>query len=444
MSTTSVTHLQSATQIVTLGDVKILTDPWLTEGEYYGSWYHYPPFKADEIAKLDYDFIYVSHIHPDHLSPKTFEVLPRKVPVLIHNYASKFVKRKIESFGFEEVIELDHATPFEFGNGASITILAADNCNPELCAKFLGCGPVEKTFGSTQIDTLALFEHDGKLILNTNDCPIELAKTTIRANGIPEKNVDLLLVGYGGAGPYPQCFHFESEDEKLEAARKKEIQFLTKAVQYVELVKPKAFMPFAGTYILGSRLTERTQYRGVPSVADALDYISANSNADAKGFLLEQLDSWNVGSESIVVSDARPEMGLEEYVQSISDRGLEFDDDDWNDAELSELVQSAWERFNKRATEISFRSETPIVVQTTGITFKMAIGQEPEFVDADHADGLEKYLKLSLDHKLLHRLLRGPRYAHWNNAEIGSHLTYRRQPDVFERGLYHCLCFFHK
>ena len=41
-----ITHLQSSTQIIHLGELKVLTDPWLTEGEYYGSWYHYPPLKT--------------------------------------------------------------------------------------------------------------------------------------------------------------------------------------------------------------------------------------------------------------------------------------------------------------------------------------------------------------------------------------------------------------
>ena len=85
-----ITHLQSSTQIIHLGDVRILTDPWLTDGEYYGSWYHYPPFEQSNLAKLEYDFIYVSHIHPDHLSEQTFRRLPKKKPVLIHNYNSKY------------------------------------------------------------------------------------------------------------------------------------------------------------------------------------------------------------------------------------------------------------------------------------------------------------------------------------------------------------------
>lgn len=35
------------------------------------------------------------------------------------------------------------------------------------------------------------------------------------------------------------------------------------------------------------------------------------------------------------------------------------------------------------------------------------------------------------------------RKAHWNNLEIGSHLRFCRQPDVFERAIYHFLCYFH-
>ena len=62
--------------------------------------------------------------------------------------------------------------------------------------------------------------------------------------------------------------------------------------------------------------------------------------------------------------------------------------------------------------------------------------------------GLEKkdfknFLFIELDDRLLNLLLLGPKFAHWNNAEIGSHLRFYRYPDVFERAQYHCLCYFH-
>ena len=168
--------LKSATTIIDSNGVKILTDPWLVDGEYYGSWFHYPPYDFRPSDFRDIDFIYISHIHPDHFSRETLSQLDRKIPVLIHNYQAKFLKRNIELLGFE-VRELEHHIRTPLKNGVGINILAADNCNPELCGKFFGCGQAETKFGSTQIDSLALIDDGEFKLLNLNDCPIALAKS---------------------------------------------------------------------------------------------------------------------------------------------------------------------------------------------------------------------------------------------------------------------------
>ncbi len=436
-----ITHLQSSSQLVDLGNARVLTDPWLTEGEYYGSWFHYPPFLDREIESLEYDYIYVSHIHPDHLSERTFRALPSKRPVLIHNYDSKFVKRKLEMLEYE-VIELDNAVPYDLGNKSSITIFAADNCDPEACGKFMGCGIVEKTFGSTQIDTLAVFSSDKSIVVNTNDCPFELARETILKNKINELDVDLLLVGYGGAGPYPQCFTFETEFEMKAAAQRKQEQFLNQAVKFVELVKPKKYAPFAGTYVLGSRLTALTEFRGVPSVSEAIRYIDDKTSNKYSGVLLEKLDSYDTKADSLDKRINVNEPSWPEYLAQISQLPLDYDADTWDEDELNALLGRAYLRFNEKCREISFESNTQIVVNSEKVRFSFSPSHEPTFLQENEflSDG---FVEISLDHNLLNRLLRGPRYAHWNNAEIGSHLRYVRKPDVFERGLYHCLCFFH-
>ena len=43
---------------------KILQDPWLTDGEYYGSWSHYPHFDLNNnLGELNsYDAIYMPYI----------------------------------------------------------------------------------------------------------------------------------------------------------------------------------------------------------------------------------------------------------------------------------------------------------------------------------------------------------------------------------------------
>ena len=39
-----VTFLKSSSCIIKHDKTSILTDPWLDDGEYYGSWYHFPKF----------------------------------------------------------------------------------------------------------------------------------------------------------------------------------------------------------------------------------------------------------------------------------------------------------------------------------------------------------------------------------------------------------------
>ena len=72
-----------------------------------------------------------------------------------------------------------------------------------------------------------------------------------------------------------------------------------------------------------------------------------------------------------------------------------------------------------------------------------ANGNGYKIIEKNELTEYEKYVKISLDNKLLMRILKGPAYAHWNNAEIGSHLVYQRKPEIYERGLYYSLSYFH-
>ncbi len=88
------TYHNSAAVVIQDNHTKILVDPWLRNGEYFGSWGIYPPydFKPEEFD--DIDFIYISHIHPDHCSPKTLSKLNKKIPILIHDFPEKYLKKK--------------------------------------------------------------------------------------------------------------------------------------------------------------------------------------------------------------------------------------------------------------------------------------------------------------------------------------------------------------
>ena len=87
------THIASATTLIEHDGIKILTDPWLIGDEFYGSWTHYPPIDVDFSRFDDVDFIYISHIHQDHMSRETLDKINKEIPVLIHNYDANLLKQ---------------------------------------------------------------------------------------------------------------------------------------------------------------------------------------------------------------------------------------------------------------------------------------------------------------------------------------------------------------
>ena len=440
-------YIKSACIAVETNGVKILTDPWLVDGEYYGSWCHYPELKFDKDYFNSIDYIYISHIHPDHFSKKTFELLNKDIPVLIHQYASPFLKMNIERLGFK-VTELPHNEKTELKNGVTIEILAADNCNPELCAKFMGCGIIETKFKSTQIDSLAVISDGEYNVLNLNDCPYDLAQEAVDIVVKKYHDIDFLLVGYGGAGPYPQCFHL-SDDERLKAEESKKLQFLSQGEKYIKLVNPDFYMPFAGTYTLAGTLSELQNKRGVPELHEAVDYFLNSTVIDqqrSKPVLLNTYEYFDLVTEK-QSKNYRPvdKTEKEAYIHNVlSKRKLEYEYDDAPVMEeLLELIPAANKRMNDKREEINFVSDTSVLVKLKEDLYVKLNFDGSEFELVDTTSGIDAFVEYQLSLKLLTRILKGPRYAHWNNAEIGSHIKFRRVPNTFERGLYHAMCFFH-
>ena len=94
---------RSATIGIDLKGFKVLMDPWLTDGEYFGSWSHYPYYDLDKnLEEINsYNAIYISHIHPDHCSDNTLKKINKNIPIYIHNYHRRYLKVKLENFGFK-------------------------------------------------------------------------------------------------------------------------------------------------------------------------------------------------------------------------------------------------------------------------------------------------------------------------------------------------------
>ncbi len=445
---------RSSTVGLTLGEFKILMDPWLTDGEYYGSWSHFPYYNLDKnINEINsYNAIYVSHIHPDHCSEDTLKKLNKNIPIYIHSYHSKFLKFKLERCGFK-VFELENNKRTKIGENAYLNIFAADNCNPELCFKFSGCADfTAKTGNSQQIDTLSIIDDGKNVLMNVNDCPIELAQSTFKDIKKQYEKINVLLTGYGGAGPYPQCLENLSTKEKIQAAQSKEKQFLNQAIKYIDEIKPDYYLPFAGTYTLTGKLSNLQNLRGISSIDNAYSFFENYYSLKNLSNIIKPLKLNTDNTFDLDIKEYDKEykkINYEEYQSYIdlklSNKLLNYENDEASCFdEIYELSKKAHQKFLDKILINNVNLQSDIFVKVNGKSLMLGRDKNLTVIKSEEINQKsKKYVRYETDIRLLKKLLMGPKYAHWNNAEIGSHLKFFRKPDTFERDVYSSMVYFH-
>ena len=445
---------RSSTVGIESENFKILTDPWLTDGEYYGSWYHYPPFdfskKLNEINS--YNAIYISHIHPDHCSEKTLLQINKNIPIYIHEYHSKFLKFKLEKLGFK-VTELENGKRHKIFKETYISIYAADNCDPKLCYKFNGCANLfSKDNKSQQIDSFSIIENKDYSILNLNDCPFELTSVVLKKTLKLYKKIDLAMIGYGGAGPYPQCFENLSLKEKKIQAIQKKNSFLIKAVKYLDIINPKYYLPFAGTYVLSGKLVNLNELRGVPTIDEAYTFIDNELRQKNSSIKAAKINVDKIFDLSLQINYSEYKFFNNKKFQNYKKnlKKIKFDyerDKNVSVNEIFNLAKLAFLNYIKKKIDLNIHVDSDIFFKIK--KYFIMINSSKNIITLVKLKKNEihkhskSYVVLDLDERLFKRILLGPKYAHWNNAEIGSHIKFFRLPDIFERNLHTSISFFH-
>jgi UDP-MurNAc hydroxylase len=128
---------------------KILCDPWF-KGTAFGNGWSLLHDNSHEINKLKFDYIWISHEHPDHFSIPTILELTKTCTFLFQETKDKKVKKFLESKG-HSVIELKHKEETKIGD-LNITCIVCDGYDSSLLVNY----------------------PDGKVLLNINDARVEL------------------------------------------------------------------------------------------------------------------------------------------------------------------------------------------------------------------------------------------------------------------------------
>lgn len=436
-----VTFITSACVLVEHQGKRILTDPWLTDAIYYGSWFHYPPLtvKPEDFATVDY--VYISHVHPDHMDIATLKRLPSDIPILIHNFKEKFVLNILKKIGLTNITEVSHKDVFQLGNDFTMEILAADNCDPTLCGRYFHCHISQPYTKTEQIDTLALFKGGDKVVVNNNDCPYPLSQAVCSYIMKKYGKVDFLLTGYRGAGPYPQCFDNLSDEMKMKEAVIHRNKMLNQTIQYIHHLQPKAFLPFAGQYSLGGKLAPLNKYL-LPNLEE-LSTLFAEYKLNARLVLLNSKATYDLDTEEISEPFIPPDpKHMQKYIDEVlTQKKFDYENDPVSHEDLTEKLQQALRRLQAHQKHFGeFKSNWNIYLDVGhNYLYTIPFDFEKKITKVLPKEIQEPYLRIQVDYPLMVRILE--RRAHWNNAEIGSLLRFYRQPNEFQRTIHFLLSY---
>ena len=248
-------------------DSIITCDPWIGKTNDNG-WFSYPIRDIKEIEKKIFSskFVYISHLHCDHLDFKTLKKFNNKsLTFVIKKFNNGILKRRLQRFS-KNIIELEPFKKKRINKDFTVAII------PQIISN------------SSNLPDNIQYDLDTSIIIQSNknktifynnvDTPINL-KTLKRINNFVKtkfkKKIDAFCYALGAASEFPQCFlniNRDKEKRRIINESLKEIR------TYLNYLKPKVFFPAGGTYSIYGKFHKLNKYIAQPSFSQIVNKLS--------------------------------------------------------------------------------------------------------------------------------------------------------------------------
>lgn len=404
-----ITYLYSACVKIETPDVKLLCDPWFTDGIYDGSWYQYP--KLEDPLKIigKVDIIWVSHIHPDHYDKKFLQEYLKTYPetrVFISDFKNNFLFKKMRGDG----IKAEIVAHTKIG---ATEIISAPNENGS----------------KSDIDSALVVKCGGHSVVNMNDNQYSQEHIDFINSIAP--NPDIALLSYTGAGPYPQTY-YDDEAKLAKLGLKKKLNFFERYKKMKAALNPKVAIPFAGKYVLGGKLAYLNKFRGIADAVEVTEF-------DKDAIVLD-----DGGDAFIDTADLKPSRirtkkyakeDVEKHLKQIENNRFDYEKYfaglPLEEAPILRLMPKAYKKALANS-ECERDYYFCIKFGEKWVALNANAGNE-NYEVLNEVEKLLPRSEITIDYRYLFGLLTN--VFHWNNAEVGSQYFTKRVPDEFDRSV---------
>lgn len=407
----------SSTLLIETGNVRIACDPWYSEPIFDGGWL-LPTFTPSDKWLTDLldrgllDYIYISHIHPDHYDAEYLSWLASRYrfKILLADWSSSKTKNHLKSKMLRDGLKNEWIHEAEH--------LSIGDTNIRIVPWDLG--------GESDVDSAIIVtcrKYNTSLV-NLNDCIYD-AKRLAYLNGyIPEDNKKLVFASYSPAGSYPHTYlNLRGKDLDAEARGFRE-RFLSEYKKKCEALSADYGIPCAGGFSYA--IKQWNKKSGRPDYGAAINCFTTPTDL--------------VGYDSLIEIDSQRKakavkQNSQQYVRHVEYKSNTSHEYSYTLEELVALVHTAYQlacgriRTKESYTYIIIIKNYGVLIlpiDGTGIR-KIRIDELREYMET----GLGVKHIIAARETLLYKLLCGD--IHWDNAEKGSLYNSFRSPNIFSR-----------
>ena len=258
----SIKLINHSSLIISDGIHSIITDPYLSGSCFNNGWDLIVETNTP-IEKLDFDYIWLSHEHPDHFSPRDLLRISKKkrngITIIYQKTNDKKVVKYCKSKGFK-IKELSDYEEFKISKNFSIIISQHRDS-----------------------DSWSLFKIGKVNILNLNDCFI-FTKDKLQDFKKRFGSIDILLTQFSFAN---WIGNIGDKKKSVEMSK----WHLNKFKTQVDFIKPKYVIPFASFVFFSN---EENYYLNKYSVK-IKDVINILEKSESIPIILYPNERWSIG-----------------------------------------------------------------------------------------------------------------------------------------------------
>lgn len=264
----NIKHFCNSFISVTCGKTTVICDPWVGMAQ-DASWRSYP--YSDNGAALvraeKPDYIYISHVHADHLHIDLLRELDKDIPFIIKYFENQHLVSRIKALGFTNVTEIEPWTPFELNDDLDIAIVQAS---------FQFKDDIEAQL-EYDLDTSIHFrdKRTGQVFFNNVDTPNnvdDLKKNQQFARDHWGRAIDVACLPVGAASYYPQNFINLDRDTCMGEIIDRSLAELPNRVAAIGA--PHVFIA-GGTYVIAGKFAPLNRWIAQPTFGQIQDKMAS-------------------------------------------------------------------------------------------------------------------------------------------------------------------------